>query len=63
MNTLRKMRGLTQEELAKKVGVSNATIGFYETGKRTPRLKTIKKLALALRVSEKRIIDCFKEGN
>ena len=36
---LRTKQGLTQRDLAKIVHVSAATIGFYETGKRTPPLE------------------------
>lgn len=32
----RKKEGLTQRELAKKIGVSASTIGMYESGKRFP---------------------------
>ena len=34
---LREESGLTQEELARRLGVSKGTIGNYESGARTPR--------------------------
>ena len=46
----RKQRELTQQELAELDGVSQPTIGKYESGERTPPLKVIKELAKALDV-------------
>lgn len=51
MKNLKKIRlrkGLTQAELASKVGVLNTTICNYESGFREPDLETLKKLAAAL---------------
>ena len=42
---LRHQEGLTQEELASRLGVSRSTIGMYERGKREPDLKTLEKIA------------------
>lgn len=42
---LRKQKGLSQRELAKKIGVSFQSISFYERGERTPKLETWIKLA------------------
>lgn len=42
---LRKSRGMTQEELAKALGVSRSTIGMYEQGKREPDFETEEKIA------------------
>lgn len=36
---------LTQEELAKKLGLTRSTIGMYETGKREPDFETLEKIA------------------
>ncbi len=57
IKTLRIARGLTQFELAKKMGVSQATVGMWETGERTPRSSKIPKLAEVLGCS---IPDLFK---
>ena len=40
---------LTQMQLAKELGVSQACIGHYETGNRTPGIKRIHKIIQALR--------------
>lgn len=42
---LRVANGYTQEELAKKVGITSRTLGFYEVGKRSPNIKVAKKIA------------------
>lgn len=50
-NRLKKLRSnynLTQEELAKKVGVSRATIAGYETKGKEPPYETLTKLAKTL---------------
>ena len=47
----RKMKHITQEELAKKVGVAAPTITRYETGDRQPSIRQIRKIASALDVS------------
>lgn len=48
---LRKNAGLTQEELAEKVGVSRAYIGYIEQGRNTPSLEIVDKIAKVLKVS------------
>ena len=48
---IRRLRGLSQRELAEKAGVSPATVYELEVGKRpTPRPSTLRKLAVALEV-------------
>jgi transcriptional regulator with XRE-family HTH domain len=42
--------GLTQEELAEKVGISRAYMGFVEQGRNVPTLETLEKIAKALKV-------------
>ena len=45
---IRKVKGLTQEQLAEKIKVSTTFIGYVETGYRRPNLKMIYKIARAL---------------
>jgi len=47
----RNERGLTQEELADKVNVSHAYIGYIEQGRNTPSLEVIEKIARVLKTS------------
>lgn len=52
----RKDMDLTQEELAYKIGVSRAYMGYIEQGRNTPSLEVIEKIAKILRI---RISDLF----
>lgn len=42
---LRISAGLTQVEMASKLGISRSTIGMYETGAREPDFETLEKIA------------------
>ena len=53
----REMVQLTQQELAKEVGVSQRTIASYESGGARARKSTTEKLACALKVSVKYLSD------
>ena len=53
---LRKKYDWTQEELADKVGVDYTTINKIENGKRNPSLKTLERIAKALRVKTKELL-------
>jgi len=46
---LRGELGLTQEDLAEKVGVSRVYIGYVEQGRNTPSLEILEKIAKALK--------------
>lgn len=52
----RNLKDLTQEELAEKVKVSTTHIGLVETGKRRISLKTLQKIASALKIKAKDIL-------
>jgi DNA-binding XRE family transcriptional regulator len=47
---LRRNTGLTQEELAEKIGISRAYMGFIEQGRYSASLEVLEKLAKVLRV-------------
>lgn len=47
----RKMKGLTQEELAKETGLSTMSIRRYESGQRIVAEETLRKIASALGVT------------
>ena len=47
---LRKVRGLTQTQLAEKLKVGRATVSNYEIGRRSPHLKELERIAAALGV-------------
>lgn len=48
---LRKSKGLTQEELAKNIGVNRAVIGSYEENRATPKLSVLRDLAYFFKIS------------
>ena len=54
---LRKRRGLTQRGLAKLTKVSHVTIARLETAQFDPRLSTLRKLAKALEVKVRDLLD------
>ena len=51
IKSLRIKRGLTQEELAKKLNINSCTISRIETRKQSPSVKTLKKIAKEFGVS------------
>ncbi len=52
----RKKQGLSQEKLAKMSGLSRYTIMNFESGKRDPRIRDLRKIANALNVSIEELI-------
>lgn len=55
--SVRKSKGVTQQQLAERTGMSVVAIAYIETGKRWARLGTLNKIAKTLRVD---IQDLFK---
>ena len=53
---IRKENGLTQKQLADKIGVSNATISKWETAKGFPDISLLEPLADALNISVSEIL-------
>lgn len=53
----RKKRGLSQEEVAEKLGVSRQTISKWETDETLPDIRQSKRLALLYRLSLDELID------
>ncbi len=47
----REQKGLSQKDVAEKVGIAKSTYSLYESGNREPNVQTIKKLANVLDVS------------
>lgn len=46
----RTSKGFTQDKLAKKIGMSSATISLIESGERDASIETLRNLAIALEV-------------
>lgn len=59
LNQLRKLSGMTQEQLAEKLNVSRQTISKWESDSTTPDLESIVKISRIFHVS---LDDLFREG-
>lgn len=53
---LREQKGLSQTELAKRVGVTSGMVSFYESGRSYPRMDKIEKLAQVLGVTPQELL-------
>lgn len=51
LKTLRKQRGITQEQLAKDLGIGTSTIGMYESNIRKPSYAVLKQISIYFNVS------------
>jgi len=51
LKSIRKLRGMTQDALAKASGIHRITIAKYEAGKVKPSLENAEKMAKALKCS------------
>ncbi|MBR3385061.1 MAG: helix-turn-helix domain-containing protein [Atopobiaceae bacterium] len=58
---MRKERGLTQEELARRLYVTRQAVSRWETGETTPSIDMVKLIALALDVPVMRLLDLPQE--
>ena len=56
---LRKEKRLTQVELAKKLGLAQATIAMWETGGAVPTIATAKRVAAVLGCELCEVVNCF----
>lgn len=54
---LRKKQGMSQKDLADKLGITPVLISQYENGKRNPKLETLQKIADALEVDISELSD------
>jgi transcriptional regulator with XRE-family HTH domain len=57
LKRLREERGLTQEQLAKRSGMSHGYLARLEIGMHDPSLSTLAKLARALRVTVAELVE------
>ncbi len=52
LRSVRKKRGISQSQLADLIGLSTSYVSEFETGRKTPNIRTIGKLAVALEVEQ-----------
>lgn len=57
IRSLRKQKGLTQEDLAALTKIEARSIVDIEAGKRNPTLKTLTKIANALNLSSSKLLE------
>lgn len=57
LKRLRTQRGLSQEELGRKIGVGKSTISMYENGSREPSLETLEAIADTFNVDMNTLTD------
>jgi ribosome-binding protein aMBF1 (putative translation factor) len=60
LSSLRRSAGLSQKELASRIGTVQPVISMYESGEREPSLKAIYGLAKALKVSFDDLLPALK---
>lgn len=56
MQSVRKAKGITQEDLATKLSMHRTYIGLIERGERNPTIRTLYKIAKALDVSSSELL-------
>ena len=54
---IREKKNITQENLALEAGLNRAYIGYIERGERNPSTETMVKIAQALKISPKDLLD------
>lgn len=62
LSHIRKTRGLTQETLAERIGISVDFLSMIERGRRSPSFTTIARLADALDVEAKELFNFSKDS-
>ena len=58
LKNLRKIKNLSRKQVAERIGVSEALIGFYESGARQPSLYALIKLSSLYNVSTDYLLGC-----
>ncbi|MCI1965660.1 MAG: helix-turn-helix transcriptional regulator [Oscillospiraceae bacterium] len=59
---LRRERGMTQKELARRIGVSTSAVGMYEQGRREPDTALLARLAAVLDCSTDELLGTAYSG-
>ena len=61
LKAARKYIGMSQKDVAEKIGVAKSTYSLYESGNREPNVQTIKKIADVLSTSADRLLGLEEE--
>jgi len=60
---LRTLNGMTQEQFAKKLGISRSSVGMYELAEREPPFKTLDKMSSILNVTPGTLLGDYKKDD
>ena len=64
LRELRKLKGLSQKEIAQSLGVTQSLISAYEKGERVPPIKKLLRLADILGVTIEELLEkTYQEGH
>ena len=63
LRKLRERKGLQQQEVAKKAGLSRAMMSRYESGKVHPQLKTLERILVALDIEPGEFFEALHKGS
>ena len=63
IRTIREIKGLTQEEVAEKIGISSSVYGDIERGENDPKLSKLQKIAKAFDIELSELVDLSDKGN
>lgn len=60
---IREAKGLTQEQVAEKIGISPSVYGDIERGENDPKLSKLQKIAKAFEIELSELVDLTEKGN
>lgn len=63
IRSIREAKGLTQEQVAEKLGISSSVYGDIERGENDPKLSKLKKIAEAFEIELSELVDLSEKGN
>jgi transcriptional regulator with XRE-family HTH domain len=63
IRSIREAKGLTQEQVAEKLGISSSVYGDIERGENDPKLSKLKKIAEAFEIELSELVDLTDKGN
>lgn len=61
LKAVRERKGLSQKDIAERIGVAKSTYSLYESGNREPNVQNIKKIADVLSVSADELLGIDEE--
>ncbi len=63
IRSIREAKGLTQENVAEKIGISSSVYGDIERGENDPKLSKLQKIADAFEIELSELVDLSDKGN